>query len=119
MKQIPPPGKGSLYIRPLLMGSGPVLGLGPAPECTFLIYASPVGNYFKVGFLILSKPGFASAKARRIYVLCWFILQEGLAPLNLFIDDEYHRATRGGAGGVKTITNYSPVSESVSHLVVK
>ncbi|RVW56334.1 Branched-chain-amino-acid aminotransferase 2, chloroplastic [Vitis vinifera] len=76
---IPPPGKGSLYIRPLLMGSGPVLGLGPAPECTFLIYACPVGNYFKVS-----------------------------APLNLFIDDEYHRATRGGAGGVKAITNYSP-----------
>ncbi|KAL6317057.1 hypothetical protein AAG906_029809 [Vitis piasezkii] len=82
---IPPPGKGSLYIRPLLMGSGPVLGLGPAPECTFLIYAAPVGNYFKVS-----------------------------APLNLFIDDEYHRATRGGAGGVKAITNYSPVLKAQS-----
>ncbi|XP_034676831.1 branched-chain-amino-acid aminotransferase 2, chloroplastic-like isoform X2 [Vitis riparia] len=82
---IPPPGKGSLYIRPLLMGSGPVLGLGPAPECTFLIYASPVGNYFKVS-----------------------------APLNLFIDDEYHRAARGGAGGVKAITNYSPVLRAQS-----
>ncbi|CAH1439808.1 unnamed protein product [Lactuca virosa] len=45
---IPPPGKGSLYIRPLLMGSGSVLGLAPAPEYTFLIYVSPVGNYFKV-----------------------------------------------------------------------
>ncbi|KAE9449560.1 hypothetical protein C3L33_18545, partial [Rhododendron williamsianum] len=43
-----PPGKGSLYIRPLLMGSGAVLGLAPAPEYTFLIYVSPVGNYFKV-----------------------------------------------------------------------
>ncbi|MBA0770319.1 hypothetical protein Gotri_018973 [Gossypium trilobum] len=45
---VPPPGKGSLYIRPLLMGSGAVLGLAPAPEYTFLIYVSPVGNYFKV-----------------------------------------------------------------------
>ncbi|PIN05239.1 Methionine transaminase [Handroanthus impetiginosus] len=45
---IPPAGKGSLYIRPLLMGSGAVLGLAPAPEYTFLIYVSPVGNYFKV-----------------------------------------------------------------------
>ncbi|KAG8654838.1 hypothetical protein MANES_05G184600v8 [Manihot esculenta] len=45
---VPPPGKGTLYIRPLLMGSGPVLGLAPAPEYTFLTYASPVGNYFKV-----------------------------------------------------------------------
>lgn len=47
-RQIPPPGKGSLYIRPLLIGSGSVLGLAPASEYTFLVYASPVGNYFKV-----------------------------------------------------------------------
>ena len=46
--QVPPPGKGSLYIRPLLMGSGQILGLGAAPEYTFLVYVSPVGNYFKV-----------------------------------------------------------------------
>ncbi|KAM3403232.1 hypothetical protein ACQJBY_006772 [Aegilops geniculata] len=45
---VPPTGKGSLYIRPLLVGSGPVLGLAPAPEYTFIIFASPVGNYFKV-----------------------------------------------------------------------
>ena len=30
------------------MGTGAVLGLAPAPEYTFLIYVSPVGNYFKV-----------------------------------------------------------------------
>ncbi|XP_047267041.1 branched-chain-amino-acid aminotransferase 2, chloroplastic-like [Capsicum annuum] len=45
---IPPAGKGTLYIRPLLMGSGAVLGVAPAPEYTFLVYACPVGNYFKV-----------------------------------------------------------------------
>lgn len=45
---MPPTGKGSLYIRPLLMGSGAVLGLAPAPEYTFIIFVSPVGNYFKV-----------------------------------------------------------------------
>ncbi|XP_008785714.1 branched-chain-amino-acid aminotransferase 2, chloroplastic-like isoform X1 [Phoenix dactylifera] len=78
---VPPQGKGSLYLRPLLMGSGPVLGLAPAPEYMFLVYASPVGTYFK----------------------------EGLAPINLIIDDEIHRATPGGTGGVKTITNYGPV----------
>ncbi|KAB2604673.1 branched-chain-amino-acid aminotransferase 7 [Pyrus ussuriensis x Pyrus communis] len=33
---------------PLLMGSGPVLGIGPAPECTFLIFTSPIGNWYKV-----------------------------------------------------------------------
>jgi len=31
------------------MGSGTVLGLAPAPEYTFIIFVSPVGNYFKVG----------------------------------------------------------------------
>ncbi|RZC85852.1 hypothetical protein C5167_026532 [Papaver somniferum] len=38
---IPPVDKGSLYIRPLLVGSGAVLGVAPAPEYTFLIYVSP------------------------------------------------------------------------------
>ncbi|TXG64014.1 hypothetical protein EZV62_011008 [Acer yangbiense] len=42
---VPPPGKGSMYIRPLLLGSGPRLGVGPASEYTFITYASPVGNY--------------------------------------------------------------------------
>ncbi|KAA8515199.1 hypothetical protein F0562_018378 [Nyssa sinensis] len=78
---IPPPCKGSLYIRPLLMGSGAVLSVTPAPEYTFLIYVSPVGNYFK----------------------------EGLAPINLVIETELHRATPGGTGGVKTIGNYAAV----------
>lgn len=46
---IPPFGKGSMYIRPLLIGTGAVLGLAPAPEYTFLVYVSPVASYFKVG----------------------------------------------------------------------
>lgn len=45
---VPPLGKGSLYLRPLLLGSGPILGLGPAPSYTFTIYAAAVGSYFKV-----------------------------------------------------------------------
>ncbi|XP_056173063.1 branched-chain-amino-acid aminotransferase 2, chloroplastic isoform X1 [Syzygium oleosum] len=83
---VPPPGKGSLYIRPLLMGSGPILGLAPAPEFTFLIYSSPVRNYFK----------------------------EGTAPLSLYIEEEFDRASRGGTGGVKTITNYAPVLKALA-----
>ncbi|KAL8154062.1 hypothetical protein V2J09_011822 [Rumex salicifolius] len=66
---IPPHGKGSLYIRPLLLGTGPILGLAPAPDYTFL---------------------------------------EGTAPLNLFVENEYDRASRGGTGCVKTISNYGP-----------
>lgn len=45
---VPPLGKGALYLRPLLMGSGPILGLGPAPTYTFAIFAAAVGSYFKV-----------------------------------------------------------------------
>ncbi|CAL9112875.1 unnamed protein product, partial [Musa textilis] len=78
---VPPTGKGSLYIRPLLIGSGAVLGVSPAPEYTFLVFVSPVGNYFK----------------------------EGLAPINLIVENEYHRASPGGTGGVKTIGNYASV----------
>ncbi|KAI4337101.1 hypothetical protein L6164_015554 [Bauhinia variegata] len=73
---VPPPGKGSLYLRPLLIGTGPVLGLAPASEYTFLIYAS---------------------------------LLEGTAPLNLYVEEDFDRASRRGTGGVKTISNYAPV----------
>lgn len=51
---VPPLGKGALYIRPLLLGSGPLLGLGPAPSYTFVVYAAAVGAYFKVGGPVLS-----------------------------------------------------------------
>ncbi|OIV97680.1 hypothetical protein TanjilG_12437 [Lupinus angustifolius] len=76
---VPPPGKGSLYLRPLLLGTGPVLGLAPAIEYSFLIYASPVRNYFK----------------------------EGSAPLNLCVDEDFDRAYSRGSGSVKTISNYA------------
>ena len=46
---IPPLNKGNLYIRPIIWGTGPVLGVQPASEYTFLIYVVPVGPYFKNG----------------------------------------------------------------------
>ncbi|KAI5084227.1 hypothetical protein GOP47_0000396 [Adiantum capillus-veneris] len=78
---VPPVGKGSLYVRPLLIGTGPVLGLSKSPEYTFLVYAAPVGDYFK----------------------------EGPAPIHLKVESMYSRAVHGGTGGVKTICNYAPV----------
>jgi len=33
-----------------------------------------------------------------------------MAALNLYVEEEYVRAAPGGAGGVKSITNYAPVS---------
>ncbi|XP_027346854.1 branched-chain amino acid aminotransferase 2, chloroplastic-like [Abrus precatorius] len=83
---VPPHGQGSLYIRPLLIASGAILTVAPAPEYTFLIYVSPVGNYFK----------------------------EGLAAINLVVENELHRATPGGTGGVKTIGNYAAVLKAQS-----
>ncbi|CDY45047.1 BnaA08g02280D [Brassica napus] len=81
-KRVPPPGKGALYIRPLLLGSGAILGVAPAPEYTFLIYVSPVGDYHKVS-------------------------------LNMKVDHNYHLAHSGGAGGVKSCTNCSPIVKSL------
>ena len=43
IRWLPPNGRGELYIRPLIFGSGAILGVAPAPEYTFLVYAVPVG----------------------------------------------------------------------------
>ena len=76
---VPPRGKGSLYLRPVIWGTGPVLGVAPAPSYTFLVYVSPVGPYFKSG------------------VKC----------LNLRITNQFHRAAPKGTGGHKVIGNYA------------
>ncbi|KAL2488327.1 40S ribosomal protein s4-like [Forsythia ovata] len=46
----------------------------------------------------------------------FFDLKEGTAPLNLYVENEFHRSTRGGAGDVKSITNYSPARGLKKHL---
>ena len=79
---IPPAGKGSLYLRPLLLGSGPILGLGPAPAYTLVVYCAAVGAYFKGG---------------------------QLSPIDLLVETRFHRAAPGGMGGTKCAGNYSPV----------
>jgi branched-chain amino acid aminotransferase len=49
-KFVPPYGSGaSLYIRPLLYGSGAEVGVKPATEYTFIVFVTPVGPYFKGG----------------------------------------------------------------------
>lgn len=48
---VPPYESGaSLYIRPLMIGTSPQVGVSPANEYTFLIFVTPVGPYFKEGF---------------------------------------------------------------------
>lgn len=47
---VPPYGTGaSLYLRPVMFATGPVMGVKPAMEYQFRIFASPVGPYFKKG----------------------------------------------------------------------
>ncbi len=51
MDYVPPYDSGAaLYIRPLLIGSGPKVGVSPSDEYTFLVFVTPVGPYFKEGF---------------------------------------------------------------------
>jgi branched-chain amino acid aminotransferase len=45
LRWVPAHGKGSLYIRPMVVGSGTVLGVHPAQEYLFYVFASPVGQY--------------------------------------------------------------------------
>ena len=59
---IPPYGSGaSLYIRPLLIGSGAEVGVSPATEYLFLVFVTPVGPYFPEGFKPVSMGLFRGA----------------------------------------------------------
>ncbi|QCI87319.1 branched-chain amino acid aminotransferase [Vagococcus zengguangii] len=76
---IPPYGTGgTLYLRPYVMGVGDNIGVAPAQEYIFGVFAIPVGAYFK----------------------------GGLAPTS-FIISEYDRAASHGTGGVKVGGNYA------------
>lgn len=47
---VPPYGSGAtLYLRPYMFGSNPVIGVKPADEYQFRVFATPVGPYFKGG----------------------------------------------------------------------
>lgn len=50
-KFVPPYESGaSLYIRPLLIGTSPQVGVKPSKEYLFVVFVTPVGPYFKEGF---------------------------------------------------------------------
>jgi branched-chain amino acid aminotransferase len=79
-KFIPPYGSGAtLYIRPLLYGSGAEVGVKPASEYTFILFVTPVGPYFK----------------------------GGIKPVNMLISREYDRAAPLGTGTFKVGGNYA------------
>eukprot|EP00934_Nitzschia_sp_Nitz4_P006071 Nitzschia sp. Nitz4//scaffold48_size128905//26846//28120//NITZ4_003584-RA/size128905-augustus-gene-0.2-mRNA-1//1//CDS//3329552934//6061//frame0 len=81
IEYVPPYGSnGALYIRPVLFGSGPRIGLQPADEYTFLVLVTPVGDYYKGG---LAKP------------------------VDALIISDFDRAAPQGVGGVKVAGNYA------------
>lgn len=76
---VPPYGSGaSLYLRPFMFGSDAIIGVKPANEFQFRVFATPVGPYFK----------------------------GGIKPLKLRICD-YDRAAPRGTGHVKAGLNYA------------
>ncbi|CAM9184014.1 unnamed protein product [Chrysoparadoxa australica] len=80
MEYVPPYGSdGALYIRPLLFGSGPRIGLQPADEYTLLIMVMPVGNYYK----------------------------GGMKPTTAVVVEDYDRAAPKGVGSAKVAGNYA------------
>lgn len=84
---VPPHGTGgSLYCRPFIFGSGPRLGLGPAPEYTFAVLVNPAGSYYQAGKM------------------------QGLDAL---VNDDYDRAAPLGCGDVKAAGNYAADLESM------
>jgi branched-chain amino acid aminotransferase len=79
-KYIPPYGSGAtLYIRPLLFGSGAEVGVKPSSEYTFVVFVTPVGPYFK----------------------------EGVKPVNMLICRDVDRAAPLGTGTYKVGGNYA------------
>ena len=80
IEYVPPYGTGgSMYIRPLLIGTGPQIGVAPANEYTFIMMVMPVGAYYK----------------------------GGLKPVRAVILDDWDRAAPHGLGDVKVGGNYA------------
>ena len=76
---VPPAGTGgSLYLRPYMFASGPVIGVKPSNEYQFRLIATPVGAYFK----------------------------GGAKPITICVSD-FDRAAPHGTGGIKAGLNYA------------
>ncbi|XP_069919208.1 branched-chain-amino-acid aminotransferase, mitochondrial isoform X3 [Oryctolagus cuniculus] len=77
-----PEGSGtSLYVRPVLIGNEPSLGVGGATQALLFVILCPVGSYF---------PG------------------DAVTPVSLLADPTFIRAWMGGVGDYKLGGNYGP-----------
>ena len=112
LEYVPPYGSGaSLYIRPYMFASGPVIGVKPADEYMFRIIVMPVGPYFKGG----AKPiavmvsdydraaphGTGHIKAGLNYAMSLHaheIAKEAGYPENMFLDPREHKYVEESGG---------------------
>lgn len=99
-KWVPPFGSGaSLYLRPYMFGSSPIIGVHSAKEFQFRLFATPVGPYFKGGIrpLVLrvcdldraAPRGTGHIKASLNYAMSLYALTEARAQgydENLYLD---------------------------------
>ncbi|WP_274653365.1 branched-chain amino acid aminotransferase [Paenibacillus humicola] len=69
----------SLYIRPFIIATEAALGVRPSSRYLFVIILSPVGSYYG----------------------------QGMKPVDIYVEDRYVRAVRGGLGVAKTPANYA------------
>ena len=69
----------SLYIRPFIFAVDPHVGVHPAHHLLFVIILSPVGAYYP----------------------------KGLNPVDIYVEQNYVRAVKGGMGFTKTAGNYA------------
>ena len=80
-----------LYLRPFMFAKEAFLGVRPANKVAFYLIASPAGAYFK----------------------------GGIAPVSIWLSEEFSRAGVGGTGAAKTGGNYAssllPQAEAYEH----
>jgi branched-chain amino acid aminotransferase len=77
---MPPYGTGaSMYLRPILFGTSPHVGVHASEEYTFLLLCMPVGPYYKDGFF----------------------------PVKAMVQEKYDRAAPRGVGSIKAAGNYA------------
>ena len=69
----------TLYLRPTLIADGAALGVHRAARFLYYIICSPSGAYYA----------------------------SGLAPIRIYVEDNYVRAVKGGTGNAKTGGNYA------------
>ncbi len=76
---VPSAPESSLYFRPFMIATEAFLGVRPAQEAAYYVIASPAGAYFA----------------------------KGVAPVSIWLSEDYSRAGKGGTGAAKCGGNYA------------